>query len=150
MILLRPYQSSDCEAIASLFYRTVHDVCARDYDQEALFAWAPAETDLIAWNQRLSALYALVAYSHDGLVGFGSIDLQKSYLDHLFVHESWQRQSVGSLLCDALESKCRRPILTEASIIAKPFFEKRGYQVIAEQWVCRRGVKLKNYWMKLT
>ena len=118
--------------------------------QEALFAWAPAETDLIAWNQRLSALYALVAYSHDGLVGFGSIDLQKSYLDHLFVHESWQRQSVGSLLCDALESKCRRPILTEASITAKPFFEKRGYRVIAEQWVCRRGVKLKNYWMKLT
>ena len=137
-------------AIASLFYRTVHGVCARDYDQEALFAWAPAEADLIAWNQRLSALYALVAYSQDGLVGFGSIDLQKSYLDHLFVHESWQRQSVGSLLCDALESKCRRPIRTEASITAKPFFEKRGYQVIAEQWVCRRGVKLKNYWMKLT
>ena len=78
MILLRPYQSSDCEAIASLFYRTVHGVCARDYDQEALFAWAPAEADLIAWNKRFSALYALVEYSQDGLFVFFSIYLQKS------------------------------------------------------------------------
>ncbi len=38
-------------------------------------------------------------------------------------------------------------ITTYSSITAKPFFEKRGYQVIKSQEVERFGVKLKNFKM---
>ena len=38
--------------------------------------------------------------------------------------------------------------ITHASITARPFFEKRGYRVIREQLVERRGEKLKNFVME--
>ena len=37
---------------------------------------------------------------------------------------------------------------THASLTAKPFFEKRGYQVVQEQQVERKGILLTNYVMK--
>ena len=39
-------------------------------------------------------------------------------------------------------------ITTHASITAKSFFLKRGYQVIKEQQVIRNGVVLTNYVME--
>jgi len=37
---------------------------------------------------------------------------------------------------------------TEASITARPFFEKRGYQVVKEQSIRRKGQTLTNFLMK--
>ena len=149
MIDIRCYQSEDCEAVTALFFNTVHRVCKKDYNEEALFAWAPPNPDLVAWDARLSRLYCVLAFNQKTLVGFASMDLQKNFLDHLFVHEKWQRQGIASLLCDELESKVARPLTTQASITAKPFFEHRGYRVLQEQEVCCRGVYLKNYLMQL-
>lgn len=39
-------------------------------------------------------------------------------------------------------------IVTHASITARPFFEKRGYRVVKEQQVERRGIRLTNFVMK--
>ena len=43
---IRPYRSSDCPALAELFYQTVHTVCARDYSPEQLDAWADGRVEL--------------------------------------------------------------------------------------------------------
>lgn len=40
-----------------------------------------------------------------------------------------------------------REIDTEASITAKPFFERKGYQIIKEQIVERKGIGLVNFRM---
>ena len=40
--------------------------------------------------------------------------------------------------------------ITHASITARPFFEKRGYQVLRAQQVERRGILLTNYIMEKT
>lgn len=37
-MILRPYRSEDCPALAALFYDTVHTVNARDYTPEQLDA----------------------------------------------------------------------------------------------------------------
>lgn len=47
-MLIRPYRSADCPALAELFYETDHTVCARDYTPEQLDAWATGEVDLAA------------------------------------------------------------------------------------------------------
>lgn len=39
-------------------------------------------------------------------------------------------------------------ITTHASITARPFFEKRGYKIISENEVKRRGVALANFIME--
>ena len=74
---------------------------------------------------------------------------ESGYLDRLYVHKDQQRQGIATAICDALESVSVVNIFTtHASITARPFFEKRGYAVIKEQQVERRGVKLTNYIMK--
>lgn len=45
-MLLRNYQTSDCEKLAALFYQTVHCVNVRDYTKEQLNAWATGQIDL--------------------------------------------------------------------------------------------------------
>lgn len=70
-------------------------------------------------------------------------------LDRLHVHRDYQRMGMATAICDALESNCKaRPLVTYASITAKPFFEARGYEVWQENWVERRSIILKNYRME--
>lgn len=66
----------------------------------------------------------------------------------LYVHPKYQHKGVASLLCDKLEEHVKNKVITvDASITAKPFFLKRGYEVIMEQTVVRQGVVLTNYRM---
>lgn len=37
-MIIRPYQPEDCEALARLFYETVHTVNAKDYTEQQLNA----------------------------------------------------------------------------------------------------------------
>lgn len=45
-MIIRPYQTADCEALARLFYDTVHTVNAKDYTEQQLNAWATGTVDL--------------------------------------------------------------------------------------------------------
>ena len=73
---------------------------------------------------------------------------EEGYFDRLFVHRDYQRRGIATALCDALESAAPARITTHASITARPFFESRGYRVIRQQQVLRKGVLLTNYTME--
>lgn len=145
-MIIRPYRTEDCPALAELFYHTVHTVNAGDYTKAQLDAWATGTLDLAAWDRSFLAHYSLVAVEAGQIVGFGDIDAT-GYLDRLYVHRDRQGEGVGSALCDRLERAVQGRIVTHASITARPFFEKRGYRVIQRQSVERRGVFLINYIM---
>ena len=147
-MLIRKYQPSDCPRLAKLFYQTVHEVNKKDYTKEQLNAWATGEVDLDAWNHSFLEHYTLVAVEQDRILGFGDID-ETGYLDRLYVHKDHQRERIASELCDKLEAHVPFNIRTHASITAKPFFQKRGYKVIKEQQVERRGILLTNFVMLL-
>ena len=146
--MIRTYQPSDCPRLAALFYDTVHTVNARDYSPEQLDAWAAGTVDLDAWNWSFLEHHTLVAQSDGIIVGFGDM-AENGYLDRLYVHKDFQRQGIASALCDALEGSVSGAVITtQASITARPFFEKRGYLVRKEQRVERNGVFLTNYVME--
>ena len=142
-MILRAYRGSDLPAILSLFRDTVHTVCARDYTRSQLDAWAPAELDAAAWDASLLAHHTLVAEENGVIVGFADLG-SDGYLDRLYVHRDWQGRGVATALCDALPDARS----THASITARPFFEKRGWHVVREQQVERRGVLLTNFVME--
>lgn len=145
---IRKYEKNDCEAITKLFYDTVHTVNAKDYSKEQLDAWATGKIDIDAWNESFIKHYTLVAVENDKIVGFGDID-GTGYLDRLYVHKDFQNQGIATALCDRLESEYnKKPIITHASITAKPFFLKRGYRVVKEQQVERFGQILTNFVME--
>ena len=145
-MLIREYQSSDCNELTQLFYNTVHTVNAKDYTKEQLDVWATGQVDLKMWNQSLQEHFSIVAVDDNIIVGFGDID-KTGYLDRLFVHSGYQRKGIATAICNQLESAVQENIVTHASITARPFFEKRGYKVVKEQQVERQGIFLTNFVM---
>lgn len=145
-MIIREYRPSDCKDIIALFLRTVHTVNAADYSEEQLDAWT-GQVDPDRWNRSFLEHYSIVAVMDDVIAGFGDID-KTGYLDRLYVHSDYQRRGIAAALCDQLEKAAEGKITTHASITAMPFFEKRGYRVLKEQYVERQGIKLKNYVME--
>ena len=145
---LRRYRSSDLEQIARLFYETVHCINARDYTEAQLGVWATGDVDLDAWDKSFMEHYTLVAVEDDMIVGFGDMD-RSGYLDRLYVHKDYQGRGIASAICNRFEAEVAvAEITVQASITAKPFFEKRGYKEVREQKVKRGDIMLKNYVMK--
>ncbi len=147
-MLVRKYQSSDCNELSELFYNTVHTINAKDYSKEQLNVWATGQIDLKKWNQSFQEHFTLVAVDNEIIIGFGDIDYI-GYLDRLFVHSEYQGKGVAAAICNKLEQAVDVDrITTHASITARPFFEKRGYRVIRKQQVIRNGIYLINYLME--
>lgn len=147
-MILRKYAKTDCVELAELFYDTVHTVNAKDYTREQLDAWATGKVNLEAWNESFQAHHTVVAEMDGKIVGFGDMD-ETGFLDRLYVHKDYQRCGVATTICDALEHNTKAAELTtHASITARPFFEKRGYTVVREQQVERRGELLTNFVMR--
>ena len=57
----------------------------------------------------------------------------------------------ATAICGAPEdTSAEKTFSTHASVTAKTFFLRRGYQVIREQTVLRQGIPLLNYLMEKT
>lgn len=144
---LREYVPNDCKEVAELFYHTVHTVNAKDYTEEQLNVWANGNVDVEKWNQSLSEHYCVVAVEDGMIVGFGDMD-KTGYLDRLYVHANRQGRGIATAICDRLEEAAEGNIVTHASVTARSFFERRGYQVVKEQQVERDGIRLTNFVME--
>lgn len=144
---IRTYRPGDGPALAELFYHTVHTVNAADYTPEQLAAWAPGTAEPDGWDRSLRQHHTLVAVEGGTVLGFGDMD-DGGYLDRLYVRADHQGRGVGSVLCDLLERAAGGRVVTHASITARPFFERRGYRILREQQVERRGVLLTNFVME--
>lgn len=144
---IRNYQPTDCDTLIKLFYDTVHTINIKDYIKEQIDAWANSDIDKAAWNRSFLMHNTLIAEIDQEIVGFGDID-HFGYLDKLYVHKAYQHCGIASALCDQLEYIVMvDTVITDASISAKAFFQHRGYHLLQEQQVIRKGISLTNYKM---
>jgi GNAT superfamily N-acetyltransferase len=149
--LIRDYRAGDAPAIVRLFFDTVRTVNRLDYSEEQVEAWAPGVPDPEEWHARMSGRRTLVAEEDGGVVGFAELE-GDGHLDMLYVRGDAVGRGVGRLLYEAVEWEAQNTglsrIFTEASVTARPFFERRGFRVMREQTVLRRGTKLTNFVMR--
>ena len=93
----------------------------------------------------------LVAEDGGEVVGFAELE-EDGHLDMLYLRRDAVGRGVGSLLYRAIEREAREQgiglIFAEASVTARPFFERWGFRVVREQTVERRGVDLTNFAME--
>lgn len=148
---IRDYEQADAPAIARLFYETVHSVNRADYSEEQVQAWAPAIPDTREWHDRMAGRKTLVAEDGGEVVGFCELE-EDGHLDMFYVRKDAVGRGIGRSLYEAAERAARRwnlgRISTEASVTARPFFERRGFRVVSERRVWRRGVELTNFAME--
>jgi putative acetyltransferase len=148
---IRNYDLRDAPEIVRLFFETVRSVNRADYSEEQLRAWAPSVPDPDEWHSRMADRRTLVAEQAGEVVGFAELE-DDGHLAMLYVRGDAVGQGVGRRLYEAVEREARAQslgrIFTEASITARPFFKRRGFRVVREQRVSRRGVSLTNFAME--
>ncbi|VTT98997.1 acetyltransferase : Glr3142 protein OS=Gloeobacter violaceus (strain PCC 7421) GN=glr3142 PE=4 SV=1: Acetyltransf_10 [Gemmataceae bacterium] len=146
----RPFRRDDVPALFELFRGTVHRVNSRDYSPEQVAAWAPPETNPARW-ETLASRFAVVAEVGGDVAGFADLE-PDGHVDRFFVHADHQGRGVGTAMMAAILSEAGRlrvpRLFAEVSITARPFFERHGFDVLAEQQVVVRGVSLTNFRME--
>ncbi|ETW93771.1 MAG: hypothetical protein ETSY1_37785 [Candidatus Entotheonella factor] len=149
---IRNYQPSDAREIADLFHDTIHAIGAEYYSKEQTEAWAPTPPDYGHWQRRLDRKQPFVAEIDQKIVGFIELD-PDGHIDCMYTHKDYQRQGIASQLYDHLQRIAHQQgiqrLYVEASKLARPFFEARGFRLVKENTIERRGQQLINYSMEL-
>ncbi|MDP9454801.1 MAG: GNAT family N-acetyltransferase [Actinobacteria bacterium] len=148
---IRDYRASDAPELARLFYETVRSVNRADYSEEQVRAWAPRPPDPAELHARAAGRRTLVAEEGGEVVGFAELE-EDGHLDTLYLRKDVVGRGIGRKLYEAVEREARGwglgRIYTEASITARPFFERRGFRVVRERSVMVRGASMTNFAME--
>jgi putative acetyltransferase len=152
-ITVRLFEERDAQAIASLFYETVHTINVKDYSAAQIEAWAPSELDGERWKIALFPTLAYVAESAGQIIGFTDMT-RDGFLCHMYTHKNFQGQGVATQLLKTIETRAiqlgLKELRTEASITARPFFEKNGYICLKSQDKPHNGQIFRNFIMQKT
>ena len=149
--IIRIAQQSDVIELKDLFQNTVLTINSRDYSQVEVEDWASCGDNLSDIEDMIKTHYFIVAINQQSeIVGFSSITPQ-GYLHSMFVHKNFQSKGIASLLLNEIEHYAIttgiKRITSEVSLTARPFFEKKGYVVEAEQKRKANQLSLTNFWM---
>lgn len=150
---IRTFKTGDARPLANLFYSTIHHVNKPDYNLEQLNAWAPPlETwDMKKWESSFSNKTVFIVDDNGKYAGFGELE-ENGHIDRFYINKDYVGLGVGTLIYEQIEAKAYSlklsRLFVEASLTAKPFFEKMGFNLINEQTVLRNGIELKNFVME--
>lgn len=151
---IRPLTATDIPEMQALFHTTVLTVNSKDYTKEEVADWASCGNSIEHWKELLAKNNYIAALDGQGnIIGFSSMNAE-GYLHSMFVHKGWQGKGIATFLLSEVEKMARgygvHKISVEASITARPFFEKRGYKVVKEQKAKANRLWLTNYVMEKT
>ena len=149
---LRALTMEDAPEMRALFHSTVLHVNIRDYSPEEVEDWASCGDDLEHWEDLLLKNSFIAALDGEGrIIGFSSMN-PDGYLHSMFVHEDWQGKGVATLLLAAVEKMAQEfgvpEITSEVSLTARPFFERKGYEVVKSQKRRANKLELRNFEMR--
>jgi len=151
LVSIRPFRDDDAGAAAQIFFDSVRLGTQDYYDEAQRLAWAPRVPETAIWLGRLKPQTVFVAERQGRVVGFMTLAAE-GYIDLAFVAPEAIGQGIGKALYDAILSEALRigvPRLhTEASHLARPFFERQGWSVVKPQTVVRGSVSIPNFVME--
>jgi putative acetyltransferase len=150
-IKIEPYTPDRANEIADLYHASVHAIDENIYTKVEQEAWAPTSPNYKVWVNRLNIKKPFLA-TIDG-VAAGFIELEDNgHIDCAYTHPKYQGLGVMSTLCAYIEDiamqKSLKKLWVEASKVAKPFFEAKGFVMTKENNVTRNNVILTNYTME--
>lgn len=151
-VTIRGYEQRDADDLADVFFRSVRQVAISDYTPAQVRAWAPERRTPEQLHQWAGdgRLVLLATNESDRAVAF--IDLEPDgHIDHLFCAPEAAGRGIASQLYEAAEAAARQQeisrLYTEASELARRFFERKGFAVLERQDLVVRGEPIHNYKM---
>jgi adenylate kinase family enzyme/GNAT superfamily N-acetyltransferase len=142
---IRPYRESDAERVLCIFRDVIRARGPEQYDARQTAAWASAADDPTSFHNRLDLGFTVVAEQDGHAVGFAQL-FPLDVVEMIYCDPGHARGGIGGRLLAALEDRarsCGQIVLdTKASLLAKPFFEKRGYHALGLETVTRGGVDI--------
>ncbi len=151
-ILIRLAKLNDLTALQELFVDTIEAVCRNHYSPEQIAVWTSSIENTQRWTDKLVKQYFIIAEIDNKIVGFASLE-NNEYLDFMYVHKDYQRQGIADNLYSEILAKAIKHgttlLTSDVSITARPFFEKKGFKLIAEQKINIKGVEVINFKMTL-
>ena len=151
LMFFKKAKISDLKEMQQLYIETIQSVCKDDYNVAQREAWSSGVNNTERWTEVIETQFVLLAIIKDQIAGFGTLK-DGNYIDFFYIHKDFQRQGIADKLLTELELEAKnhnsKIITSDISITAKPFFEKKGYIVKAEQKNIRLGVELINYKME--
>lgn len=151
-ISIRNYHPEDVEALANIYFNTIHRINIQHYTESQVDAWAPKSSlETERWATKFLKTKPIVAVAEGKIVGFAEFE-PDGHIDCFYVHHEWIGKGVGAALMSEIFARAQSQnidrIFVEASITAKPFFEKQGFVILSEQTVVIKDIKLTNYKME--
>lgn len=149
-LTIRPF-AGDVAVLIDLFRATVRSVNLADYTDDQVRAWAPDTIDAAVWVDRIAGNTCYVAEVDGSLAGFTELT-PSGHVEMLFVAKDRQRQGIATALLAHVEDEARARgldrLTTDASLTARPVFEKHGFNALKRQNVPRGGQTLVNFRME--
>lgn len=140
---LRQAEPADAEAIHQLHTRSVQTLCRSHYTPTQIEAWI-GRRQPAGYLPAIERKEMFVAEVAGKLVGFGHAVAGEVVA--VFVDPAWTRRGVGrQLLTHALalaQGPEQRPVFLEATLNARSFYERCGFQMMEEKLIQRGQTEL--------
>lgn len=150
--VIRIYEQGDHVRIAEIFTRAIHEIACEFYTQEQCTAWSDSEPNPSHWRKRCELKRPFVAWVGGEIAGFLELD-SDGHIDCSYIHPDYKRRGIMTRLVRHAVKTCfdlgKQKVSVEASLCAKPMFEKLGFTVASENMALIKGVALQNYRMQL-
>lgn len=150
---IRPFRPDDAERLATIFYRSVREAALKAYSEEQVAVWAPKIPRAHIYRRRAVDDRVLLVAVDERDVPAAYADLESNgHIFHLYCIPEFIGTGMVSKLYDALEIEARGRGITrlyvEASELARPVFERKGFSLVRRNDFTHRKVKIHNYIME--
>lgn len=123
---------SDAAELARLHRGTIRNVLSRDYAPDVIKLWSSL-TNAKKFRESHKTHIRFIAEHEGKILGWGDIGKDGQF-GGLYVHKDWIGKGIGSKLIKKIEETGRtmgvKKFLFEASVMAKPFYERHGYTTV--------------------
>lgn len=150
-ITIIPYTDENATEITDLHHASVHAIDPTIYSLEQQEAWAHTPPNYPYWVKRLALKKPFMAMVEAKIVGFIELE-ENGHIDCAYTHPEYQKRGVMSELYayaqNLAQQKGMKRLYLEASIVAKPFFEKRDFKTLQRNEIKKNGQMIVNYSME--
>lgn len=140
---LRPFVPADVPRLAEIYRESALQLGRRAYGSAQVRAWARHAEDEEAFGNLLARGVTLCVTVGETPVAFGQL-YPDDHVAYLYCHPDHAGQGHAGAILAVLEARARsrgvERLRVEASAVARPFFARQGYTLVAKEQPVRHGV----------